>query len=268
MRTTSLIALLLTTTIVPAHADVPPAATGADAYRHVVTYADMGLHRTGTADDLPTHGWIRDELSALGLQTSIEPFTFPRFEPTHVALTVDALAPEVFPIYYSGRTGTDGVNGPLVAVGAGTPAEFQGEDLDGAIVLIEAPWALNFTAPTLSRALGAAAEGGALGAVVAIQGAENHIVAQNVDARAGLCAFPTVVVGKQDGAALRAREGSPATLVLEAAYHDGVDGREIGTAYNTVGVLEGATDDVILIGTPVNGWFIGGAERGPVSAHS
>lgn len=267
MRFSAVLALLLTAGSAPVRADVPPAATGADAYGLLTESASHGLHRSGTPGDKAVSDWIASRFRSFGLEASVEEWTFPRFVPRTASLTVGEFAPKTFPLYYSGRTGPGGVTAPLVDVGLGTPADFQRTPVAGRTVLVDVPLALGFFAPTLAGALNSAANGGAVGVVASVRGPLNEIVAQNADSRTGLCSLPTVVVGKEDGAALRAHAGEAATLVLDAGYEDGSaldDAGEpiIGRSQNTIGVLPGSGDDVIVVGTPVNGWFSTAAERG------
>ena len=243
--------------------ELPPAATGADAYRHVVTYGSMpDLHRTGTPGGHATADWIAGELASYGLAPVKEAFAFPRFAVRSASLSVGDFEPAVLPFYYSGLTGPGGVTAPLADVGLGTPLDFARTDVAGRIALVDVPAAQNAFVPTLDRALASARDGGAVAVVASIRAALNHTAGQNVDSRGGLCDLPTLIVGKLDGDELRRRDGMTATLVLDGEHQDGEEGRPIGTTANVVAMIPGAGDDVIIVGTPYNGWFAAASERG------
>src|SRR5712691_6414522 len=87
-----------------AYSDPLPPATGADAHRYLSEYADLGLHRTGTAGNQTTADWLARRFVSIGLATSIEHFTFSRYLPRAASLCVGSFSPDVFPLYYSGRT--------------------------------------------------------------------------------------------------------------------------------------------------------------------
>lgn len=247
----------------PAVADLPPAASGADAYRHVGTYGTHpGLHRTGTPGGRATADWIASELTGYGLDVTYEPFTFRRYAPAQVSLAVGGFRPETFPFYYSGFTSPEGVTAELVDVGLGTPLDFARADVAGKIALVDVPAVQNALVPSFEPAMSAAREAGAVAVVASIRGALNRVAAQNADERGGLCDLPTVIVGKVDGQELRLRDGRPAHLTLSGQYEDGEDGSPIGKTGNVVATLPGTTNDVIVVGTPYNGWFSAAGERG------
>lgn len=249
---------------VPDGASLPVAPSGAEAYRHVVTYgAEPLLHRTGTPGDAATAAWIAEEFRSAGLRTVAEDFTFTRFAPRRVSLTVGDFRPVAFPLYYSGMTGPEGVVGRLVDVSVGTPLDFERVDVAGSVAVIDVPAVQNAISPTLEGAISAARDGGAIAIVLSVRAALNEAAAYNMEARGGLCGIPIVIVGKIDGATLRARDGMTARLVLDAALEDGSDGAPIGHTRNVVATIPGQSDDTIIIGTPFTGWFGAAAERGP-----
>ena len=239
----------------PGHSDPYPPATGADAHRYLSEYADLGLHRTGTAGNQTTADWLAGRFASIGLATSTETFTFSRYLPRAASLSVGSFSPEVFPLYYSGRTGASGITAPLVHVGLGTPIDFALHDVAGKIVLIDVPMPLPGLIPTLSNAITSATTGGAVGVVASIAAPENTISVPDVDSRSGLCGLPTLLTGKIDGEELGLHDGEVATLVLDADYGDAV-------APNILGVLPGSSDDILVIGTPITGWFTAATERG------
>ena len=256
---TLLLSAWLTATPI-AHA-AESAATGQDAYDYLEQYVGLGLHRTGTAGNAAVVDWLSSKFASFGLTTSTQSFSFPQFVPKSVSLTVGSFSPAVFPLFYSGRTGPHGVTAELVDVGLGTPVDFALHEVAGKIVVVQVPMPLPGSALTLGRALTSAAQGGAAAFIAVVDVPLNTISVPDVDSRAGFCAMPTLIVGKHDGEAIRRRNGQGATVVLEANYLDG-DAAPFGSAENVLGVLPGTSDDVVMIGTPITGWFGAATERG------
>jgi hypothetical protein len=94
-------------------------ATGADAYRYLSAYASLGPHhRAGTTANEDAVNWLESELQSIGLATSVQSFEFERYLPQTARLSVGSFSPEVFPLYYSGRTGSSQeIQAPLVEAG-------------------------------------------------------------------------------------------------------------------------------------------------------
>ena len=231
--------------------------TGADAYRYLSAYASLGPHhRAGTTANEDTVNWLESELQSIGLATGVQSFEFQRYLPQTASLSVGSFSPEVFPLYYSGRTGSSQeIQAPLVDAGLGTALDFALHPAAGKIALVEIPMPLPGLAATLGNAISSARMAGAVAMVASIEGPLNEISSPDVDERTGLCGFPVLIIGKVDGSALRQHAGEMASFVLNADYGT-------ATSWNVVGILPSAGDDVIVIGTPITGWFTAAAERG------
>jgi hypothetical protein len=242
----------------PAATDPQPSArTGADAYRYLLEYTALGLHRTGTEGGTRVIDWLSTELRNSGLQVTVEPFSFTQFVPRTASLRLssDAADTASFPYWYSGRTAPGGVTAALINVGNGTDADFAGRDLRGRIVLASIALASRAVFTNLAAVQRRAAAAGAAGLVAAIQGPGNWIVASNAESDAGLCGMPTLFIGREDGQRLATHSGENANFVLDA---DVVQ----GSSANVVATITGASTDTLIAGTPVNGWFTTAAERG------
>jgi hypothetical protein len=233
------------------------ARTGTDAYRYLVDYTSVGLHRTGTDGGTAVAQRIAQRLTEAGLVPVIEPFTFTQFLPKNASLKLaaDGVPIKSFPLWYSGRTAPAGVTGALIDVGSGSDADFAGKDLNGKIVLARIVLTSRAVFVNLAAVQKRAAAAGAAALVAAIQGPGNQIVASNAESEAGLCGLPTLFIGKQDGQALARRSGETASFVLDAELVQ-------GTSYNVVATIAGAAPDTLVVGTPTNGWFTTAAERG------
>jgi hypothetical protein len=210
--------------------------------------------RTGTAGGAAAHRWFADRLADLGLRARTQRFEVPVFRTRTASLTIGDSKPNVFPLHYSGVTSNQGVTAPLVDVGAGTAAEFAATDVAGKIAVIHSP--MGAAKPqTLDSGVTGATAGGALALVAAIDGPGNLIPPPNTPYRAEPGPLPVLLLGWEDGEALRGRTGTTATFVLDAEIVD-------RTIDNTYAVVPGTGPGVVVVGTPLNGWFNVASERG------
>lgn len=246
-------------TIAPSGPDELPSAaarTGADAYRQLLDYSAIGLHRTGTEGGERLIDWLDGRLRSYGLQTAVEPFDFMQFAPRKTALTLaDGSDIKVFPYWYSGRTGSEGLRAELVDVGSGTPAAFAAESVAGRLVLADIALLSRGNFSNLAEVIKRAHAAGALGVVAVIPGPANLIVAANAESEAGLCGLPVLFVGAEDGQGVRRQTGSVFQFTLDADYRS-------GHSANVIATIPGRSAETLVIGTPTNGWFTTAAERG------
>ena len=188
----------------------------------VVDYAGIGDHRTGTAADDRTRAWFSDELVARGCSVSCSPYSFPRFV-ADVEVTVDGDVVESLPLWYS-WTGV----------------------VDGVATLVRTELTGNWTAGRLEDARRLA-----VGPVVAATiGAIDAVITPNraPHPEAGpvtVLVAPSSVAGANSVVRLR---GSASV----------VDGRSA----NVVGRRGPASDEPLILPTPLSGWFGCAAERG------
>lgn len=238
-------------------AALPPAASGIDAYRQLVAYASIGLHRTGTEEDRRTTAWLDQQLRSFGLNTQVEPFEFNRFAVRKAALqTKDGSAVPVFPYWYSGTTGKDGINARLVDVGTGSQAGFDAAMPSGQLVLADIALRERAFFSDLANVIKRSSAAGAAGVVAVIHGTpDNLIAAANAESEAGLCGLPVLFVSAEDGDRLRKELHDPVHFTLDAAM-------DVGHTANVVATLPGTSSDTLMIGTPINGWFTAASERG------
>lgn len=241
--------------VAAAPTSAPPPASGADAYRFLEEFASFGNHRTGTSVDHETAGWFADHLRDAGYDVEVQPFDFPRFVPAAASIRIGEAAPPVMPLYYSGVTPSDGVRGELVDVGLGTPVETGLHEMAGKVVLAHVPMPAPGLIPTLEVVRTAAQDAGAVALIAAVDAPANQLFGINVTAQHGVCGLPVLVVGSQDGALLSSLSGQAAEVVLDASVQP-------GESQNVVAVREGPGPGVVIIGTPLNGWFRTATERG------
>ena len=155
-RATSL-ALLLLSLPGAAFGAAPEALLNADTsaiMEDIRRFEALGSRMTGTEGCDRAAEIIRERFVRIGLQNVIEqPFDVVVPITRHVRLTVDGTDIPVHPLWPNGvRTATvqGTLRGPLVWAGRGGPEAFNGQDVDGSIVLLEgdlgADW---FHAPML-----------------------------------------------------------------------------------------------------------------------
>ena len=226
--------------------------------------------RSGTGLGGAVHQWMQQQLSAIPqLQyQQVQKFSFPRFVPKGYSLSVDqgngsSFAPAVFPWYYQGSTGAAGIDAPLADAGdGGTLALLTAGNLSGKIVLLQMKLTFQAGDNSAQDTLDAIAAKGAAGAIVTFDGAgngpDNQVVLQSYDITRGTNGkLPTLLVGRDDGATLKSLKGQTAHLVVNAT-------QATGSVTNEVAMLPGADKhNILVIGTPLNGWATVGGERGP-----
>lgn len=231
----------------------PVAAQFAGELRERVTAAAMLDHLTALDKIAETNGgnraagsigydaavdYVVATLRDAGYDVQTPEFELGLFTAENPVLTVGGAAIESYALKYSLGTPAQGVSGPLVAAPAGetpgcTPAEFDGLDVSGAVVLVDRGGCPFPDKQAVAADLGAVAlivannvEGGFLAATL---GEETDVQ------------IPVVSVGKDDGAGLRAAPG-PTTLVLDART-------ERFTVRNVIAQTKtGSPQDVVMVG--------------------
>ncbi|MBW2087201.1 MAG: hypothetical protein JRI54_14435, partial [Deltaproteobacteria bacterium] len=88
--------------------------SGRKLFEDVVTYAQMGEHRTATEADLKTASWIADRLSAAGFKAGFLKWRLRQFFIEKCELEVEAKTRECFPLWFPKATGAEPVRAPLV----------------------------------------------------------------------------------------------------------------------------------------------------------
>jgi len=233
---------------------LPEPATGADAYRYLLQYVEQAPYRTGTPGAAAVAAWIGSQLGGMGYQVTTEDFPFQRYVVDSASVQAGGFAPTVFALYYSGTTGSAGVDGPIADIGLGTPLEAK--RAAGGIAYALIPYPLNLADPTFNAVMKNAAAAGARALVVSFTSApENEVQVPDVDAHTGLCGLPVLIVGKEDGRRLASMAGAMTHFVLAAHLED-------ASYTNVMATLPGSSSDIVMVGTPSNDWFAGAGERG------
>jgi hypothetical protein len=255
------IALVLAAVAAPtAHASAADPLAASRLSSDVVHYARIAPdHLTGSPEEAVTQDWVTRELARAGLETGRDAYTFLRFAPETVALTVAGdRVRAIAARFYSGATAPQGVSRQLVYAGLGTAQEDSQAGVADKLEVIDVPMADDVASPTLDQAFTAAKAAGAAGLIAVTQGPQDYPVQEDIDSRQGVQGLPSVFVGKRSGAAVMAaaKAGERATLTLTAAVGTGCDA-------DVYGVLPGADPSrYVIVGTPTSGFDAAASERG------
>jgi hypothetical protein len=228
-------------------------------------YASRPNHLSGTAESAAAESEFTGALAAAGLKVCEQAFTFPRFTPTAVGLSVEGTAvpaAAIAPLLYSGATGPAGTTAPLFYIGETENKEtvtFTKADVEGRIVVAKIPYQTNSKALGLDPAIEAAVEDDAAGFVAVTQAVGDYPKWEDTNARNGTGTLPVLSVGKTSGAAVitAAEAGETATLTL-AAEHTG-----LSCDRDVWGELEGADPTRrVYVGVPVSSYTPSASEHG------
>ena len=152
--------------------------------------------------------------------------------------------------------GTGRVRAGIVDVGVGRPADYAGKEVAGKIVMVSRDEAFHRS----SQLAQVIARGGA--AMLYVSGSPDNLIQEGAVrfAQFAPAPIPTVSVGAQDGAALRAAiaagGGLEVALEVEASREDAV-------ARNVIGVRRGTTHPgkVIVVGAHYDSWHAGAIDN-------
>ncbi len=235
-----------------ANAAQPDPLSTASLMSTIDQYGSSPNHYSGSQADWSEENTVAEGFIADGLKVSSIAYNFPRFQPTHVSLSVDSTyfpASALAPLLYSGTTGPAGIEAPLAAAANGTmPAEAAGK-----IVVVSA-LAKGSIAASVPKAIAA----GAAAEVFVTNSLDNLPAWEDVNSRQGTGTLPVILIGKKSGAELLAdaEAGKEADFTLQA---------ELGTAtdYDVWGELPGVdTSRKVIVGTPVSSMVPSASERG------
>jgi hypothetical protein len=219
----------------------------------------------GTPYDRLTQDWVMAQFKKLGLvdvrrqEIAMKPLWYPTAWAAE--FTVDGRATalkSVFPITESRPTAGDGVTAPVVWVGLGTVADFQGRDVRGKTVLIYSlptPGGRDHSADW-SGAVRRANDAGA-GIILVEMGFPGN--AQSEPEGAVGAAAPTVTITPDEANLIRDQldQGRPVSFRLRLATEER-SGLKTG---NIWGVLPGASEEQILIMAHTDAFFEGAMDN-------
>ena len=234
----------------------PAGAAQADttdvAYDEMRACAQLGAKPPGSGAGREQARRIERAFREAGFATTREDFHVPRFQEQGTRLTV---AGKDVPAESFAYGGTGRVAAAVVDVGVGRPADYAGKDVTGKIVMVNRDEAFHRS----SQLAQVIARGGA--AMLYVSGSPDNLIQEGAVRFAQLAPapIPTVSVGAQDGAVVRAALAAGAaevTLEVQASREDAV-------ARNVIGVRRGTTHPgkVIVVGAHYDSWHAGAIDN-------
>lgn len=228
--------------------------SGDRLFEDVVTYSQLGEHRTATTGEQVTTDWIAEQLRAAGLEPSFQEFSLRQFLVWEATLCVGDTLVGCFPLWFPCGTGPRPVRGRLAA------ADDRDAPAAGNVALVRPPAGGSRAAAEteVRQAVLSVARDGALAAVLISRGPSGEPAAVNTPDTAQPWPIPVVLVGQKDAPALAsaAAEGTAVSLLVDGCQEPQARARNVFGRY-------GSDQDVIVISTPKSGWFRCGGERGP-----
>ena len=225
---------------------------GGRLYADVARYAAFGLHRFGTTGDKATADWIAGELKAAGFRVDFQPVVLGRqYVVEHATAEAGGSTVEATPFWWPPEDkGSFRLAAPLVRDG----------DAAGKILWIELPYDRGAYLGAAHRAaIAQAASKGPAAILLMIGNPAADRFAYNVTQEDAPWPVPVMVVAGRDRAAFERAIGSgaPVTFDVTGHYERNVGGR------NVVARLGAGKGPVIVVSTPMTGWYSCVCERGP-----
>ena len=233
----------------------PPAPISGDSlYRDLITYYNLGEHRTASPGDQKTSDWLNSELRKAGMKTAFQPFGLRQFFLSKSALVVDGNPIASFPLWLPNATGPNPIVAPLVDY-------HPSERLSGMVALIRFPFdarAAIVKGSTQGELIMGAAKLGARAVIAITEGPSGEIIALNVQEGMQPWSVPVLLAPARSEPLLRAASARRAIASIL------IDGREDlhATARNVIGRI-GRGNKSVVVSTPQSGWFRCAGERGP-----
>lgn len=234
--------------------------SGYRLFADVEYYCALGDHRTATECDFKTSQWIADELSRAGFTTRFHTFRVRQFFLRGARLEIAGSDLECFPLWPPRATSRP-VIAKLARIGA-APSETRGR-----IVLVRLQKLGGDTVAPRSPAaeiVTAAINSGAAGVIAVTEGPTGEIIAMNAFGNLPRWPVPVFLVAPRDLSRLEgaARSGDDVSMFIDGNADDAASARNvIAMLPATEKAPEGRK--LMIVSTPISGWFRCGAERGP-----
>jgi hypothetical protein len=229
--------------------------SGESLYRDVVTYSQLGEHRTSSQGEEITTDWIIEQLSKTGLKTATQNFTLRQFFVRQSILVVAGKPVDCFPWWYPCSTGQRPLIAPL------SQYNNTSRSLKGKIALVASPFVRGgprYDRPAAEAFIRPIVRAGALSVIVITRGPSGELVAFNTPETVEPWPVPVVLVGSKDESTLASAtaRNAEASLLVDGRDEPQARARNAFAYYNR-------SQDFIVISTPKSGWFYCGGERGP-----
>ncbi len=216
-------------------------------------FIGMGIHRSGSAGDIETAGWIENELRATGLKVRRDAISIDTISDIAAAITLDATQeinafPQFMPLAQSiGQT----IRGSLATASSRSLPS-------GAIAIIDKPIPPGaYWTPKHQAAIDSLARRGAAAVAYAVDTPRGSVFCLNRDARDAPLPIPVLIVSTRD-----------LSLLLQHTDRNRIGaltlgGRSVKSATYMVAARKSGPGRHLIVSTPLSGWFVCGAERGP-----
>lgn len=215
-------------------------------------FAAFGIHRTGWPADDQTGDWLVSWLTRHGVEATLDPFRFPKLQQRAAFVEIAGERIEGVPLHDGGVTGAAGIEGLLVGEReAGATA--ASSDWPHTLRLLEPG---NLADPI--ELIEARAEHGHAGLIVVTGDPDGQIIVRNAEHLGAPRRLPVLQIAPRDAAPLRQaiRSGAAVRLVID---HSLVE----SDATNVVAQVRApASQGLVVLMTPISGWFTCAAERG------
>jgi hypothetical protein len=233
--------------------------SGDGLFADVEHYCALGDHRTATECDFKTSQWIADELSRVGFTTRFHPFTVRQFFLKSAQLKIAGRDLECFPLWPPRAT-----PGPVIAKLA--RLDSASPEVKGRIALVRLPKHRGDTVGPRSPAtqiVDSAVKTGAIGVLAATEGPTGEIIAMNSFGNLPSWQVPVFLVAPRDLPKLEAvQPGDDVSMLIDGDANDAAPARNV---IATLPASDPASSrrELMIVSTPISGWFRCGAERGP-----
>jgi hypothetical protein len=227
---------------------VPAMATESSLADDVATFVGFGEHRAGTPGERKTIRWLDQRLTRLGYKTEQQQVPIRTLLDPGGQLVIGTNRTALFPQWLPPATSISrAIKAPLVALDAPAgPASIR-------LLTTPARLTANWIEP-LTAHLDEAKAKGAIALVMAINDPSDDLFVCNQHHPEAF-AIPVLLVARRELAGLTQEVGRPATLRASGKLTN-------MHALNILGRKPG-TGPMIVISTPLTGWFHCGGERGP-----
>jgi hypothetical protein len=206
-------------------------------------YCALGVHRTGSAGDEATSGWLCEWLARHGARARAMAFPFSRVDCAAAFVEAGGARIEGTPLFDGGATGPRGLEGALERGAAA-----------GAIALIDEAGRPDLHSFPM-RGDGAA---GPLAAIAVTGDPQGDVLLRNAERMDSPWALPVLQVARRDAAPLeRAADcGERVRLVIDRTV------REAQASNVVADIPAPGSEGLVVLMTPKSGWFQCAAERG------
>ncbi|MET4210233.1 hypothetical protein ABIB95_005064 [Bradyrhizobium sp. LA2.1] len=226
--------------------------SGASLYEDVARYASFGLHRFGSAGDRATADWIAGEMKQAGFEISFQPVVLGRqYVVERASAEAAGISVEATPFWWPPE---DKASFHLAA-----PLARDG-DVSGRILLLDLPFDRGaYLGPSHRAAIAEAAARKPAAILLMIGNPADDRFAYNVTQEDAPWPVPVIVVGAASRAVFERAlaSGAPVTFDVKGHYARDVVGR------NVIAEIGAGRGSVIVVSTPMTGWYSCVCERGP-----